>query len=166
MIQNFNQFISEATNGTKTQLSTLDAINEPFSNFINRAQERFNNTTSHIIYLINQMDKAIESIMTEMDDVIVGEPIIDVAPDLHKITVTINTNVPFHDEDMEDDESVGEQLDYRLIDVIDKKEFEDIDGEVQFISNEDGNYPIELRMYVIDSDQLGNLTDALYTFGK
>lgn len=39
MIQKFNQFVNESTNGAQNPLSIHEKINEPFTDFVERAQE-------------------------------------------------------------------------------------------------------------------------------
>lgn len=162
MIQNFNQFINES-NVAQNPLSIHEKINEPFTAFIEKAQERLNNFTEYITYLLNQMDKAIGEVMEDFDYAVVGEPEITVESDLEEIVVHIHTNIPNNDEAWRVDESPAQDLESRLYKWF--KEYENIRTEIYYKPDEDGNCVIELKMYVLDSDNFGDFTDPLKALG-
>ena len=162
MIQNFNQFINES-NGAQNPLSIHEKINEPFAAFIEKAQERLNNFTEHITYLLGQMDKAIGEVMEDFDYAVVGEPEITVASDLEEIEVLIHTNIPNNDEAWEAYESPAQDLETRLNKWF--AEYKNIRTEIYYKPDEDGNCVIALQMYVLDSDIFGDYTDPLKALG-
>ena len=162
MIKNYNQFINES-NGAQNPLSVHENINEPFAAFIEKAQERLNNFTEHITYLLNQMDKAIGEVMEDFDYAVVGEPEITVASDLEEIEVLIHTNIPNNDEAWEAYESPAQDLETRLNKWF--SEYKNIRTDIYYKPDEDGNCVIELKMYVLDSDIFGDFTDPLKAFG-
>ena len=162
MIQKFNQFINES-NGAQNPLSTYEPINEPFTDFIERAQERLNNFTEYITYLLGQMDKAIGEVMEDFDYAVVGEPEITVASDLEEIEVLIHTNIPNNDAVWEADESPAQELETRL-----NKWFANdmsVNVDIYYKPDEDGNCVITLQMYVINEDIFDDFTDPLKAFG-
>ena len=163
MIQKFNQFINES-NGAQNPLSVYEQINEPFTNFIERAQERLDTFTEHITYLLNQMDKAIGDIIEDFDYAVVGEPTFDIASDLEEIEVRFHTNIPNNDEAWKADESPAQDLEARLYKWF--EEYKDIRTEIYYKPDEDGNCIIILQMYVIDSNNFGDFTDALIKMGE
>ena len=164
MIQKFNQFINESTSGAQNPLSVHEKINEPFTDFIEKAQERINNFTEHIAYLLNQMDKAIGEVMENFDYAVVGEPNIVVASDLQEIEVFINTNIPNNDAVWEADESPALDLESRLNSWF--KDYKNIRTEIYYKPNDEGNCVITLQAYIIDSDVFGDFTDALIKMGE
>ena len=163
MIQKFNQFINES-NGAQNPLSIYENINEPFTAFIEKAQERLDNAKEHIAYLINQMDKAIGEVMEDFDYAVVGEPEITVASDLEEIEVLVHTNIPNNDDAWDADESPAQELEARL----DKwfREYKNIRAEIFYKPDEDGNCVIALQMYVLDRDIFGDFTDPLKALGE
>lgn len=163
MIQKFNQFINES-NGAQNPLSVHEKINEPFTAFIEKAQERINNFTEHIAYLLNQMDKAIGEVMEDFDYAVVGEPNIVVASDLQEIEVFINTNIPNNDAVWEANESPALDLESRLNSWF--KDYKNIRTEIYYKPNDEGNCVITLQAYIIDSDVFGDFTDALIKMGE
>ena len=163
MIQKFNQFINES-NGAQNPLSVHENINEPFAAFIEKAQERLNNFTEHITYLLGQMDKAIGEVMEDFDYAVVGEPEITVASDLEEIEVRIHTNIPNNDEAWEAYESPAQDLEARLNKWF--AEYKNIRADIYYKPDEDGNCVIELQMYVINSDNFGDFTEPLIALGS
>ena len=163
MIQKFNQFINESVSGAQNPLSVHEKINEPFAAFIEKAQERLNNFTEHITYLLGQMDKAIGEVMEDFDYAVVGEPEITVASDLEEIEVLIHTNIPNNDEAWEAYESPAQDLETRLYKWF--KDYKNIRTDIYYKPDEDGNCVIELKMYVLDSDIFGDFTDPLKALG-
>lgn len=85
MIHKFNQFVNE--NNRQMTLSVHEQINEPFANFIEQLQERVNMFKIRVAELLNEMDRAIERVSEEFEDLIVGEPEIKVDSDLSIIEV-------------------------------------------------------------------------------
>ena len=163
MIQKFNQFINESASGAQNPLSVHEKINEPFAAFIEKAQERLNNFTEHITYLLGQMDKAIGEVMEDFDYAVVGEPEITVASDLEEIEVRIHTNIPNNDEAWEAYESPAQDLEARLNKWF--AEYKNIRADIYYKPDEDGNCVIELQMYVINEDIFDDFTDPLKDFG-
>lgn len=164
MIQGFEQFINESFNDQRP-LSVHEAINEPFSEFVSTAHERMNTFTSRINELLHDMDVAIETAQEELADVIVGEPIISVDKYLSDISVTFHTNVPNNDEAWAADESPALDLERRLDDLsIDNRN--EVQVEIYYKPDEDGNCIIILRENILDEDNFGEYTDALTKFGE
>jgi hypothetical protein len=164
MIQKFNQFINESASGAQNPLSIYDAINEPFTEFIERAQERLDTFREQITYLLNQMDKAIGDMMEDFDYAVVGEPIFNIASDLEEIEVQFHTNIPNNDEAWKADESPIQDFEHRLYKWF--EECKDIRTEIYYKPDEDGNAIVTLQMYVIDSNNFGSFTDALIKMGE
>ena len=168
MIRNFNQFLKESNN-TTNKLSTHEKINEPYAAFIERAQERLDVFKSKISDLLKEMDMVIEDVVesfTNISNIIVGEPEIEVEDDLSEITVRIHTTVPNDENAWESDESPAQNLEYNINQWFTKSKYKNTNIDIDNKPDEDGNCVIEIRMYVIDSDHFGNYTDALETFGK
>ena len=159
MIQKFEQFINESHAG-----GVFDLLREPVYTFIERAQERMKIFTEKIEEISDEMNKAVDTAMTEFKDEIVGEPIVNVGRDLMEIEVSINTNVP-HYGDADDDEETP-------FDVLEEKvnnwlgDFDGIRAEVSHNPNDEGNCVITLRTYVVEEDNFGDFTDALATLGQ
>lgn len=163
MIKRYNQFINESVSGAQNPLSVHEKINEPFAAFIEKAQERLNNFTEHITYLLGQMDKAIGEVMEDFEYAVVGEPEITVASDLEEIEVFIHTNIPNNDAVWEADESPAQELETRL-----NKWFANdmsVNVDIYYKPDEDGNCVIALQMYVINDDIFDDFTDPLKAFG-
>lgn len=163
MIQKFNQFINEGIQ--KGEVSVYEEINTPYTEFLERAQERLDIFKERIVEIIGRMDKTLETAVTEFDDVIVGEPIIAINYDLGEIDVKINTNVPNNDEAWEADESSALELEKRVSDWLSDYK-QGIRADILSTPNEDGNCVITIRTYVIDEDNFGDFTDALKQMGK
>jgi hypothetical protein len=163
MIQKFNQFINEST-GAQNPMSIHEAINTPFANFAERAQERLDLFLGQIANILDDMDKAIEDVYTELEGSIVGEPIFDIASDLSEVTVLLNTNIPNNDEAWKADESPALDLEQSLFDMFEN--YPKVTSEIYYKPNQDGNCIISLRSYVIDSDNFGDFTDSLAKMGE
>ncbi len=164
MIQGFNQFINESFNDQRP-LSVHESINEPFSEFISNAQERLDTFTSRINKLLHDMDVAIETVQEELADIIVGEPTINVDKYLTDISVTFHTNVPNNDEAWAADESPALDLERRLDDlIIDRRN--EVQVEIYYKPDEDGNCILILRENILDEDNFGDYTDALTKLGE
>lgn len=164
MIQKFNQFINESVSGAQNPLSIHEKINEPFTDFVERAQERFNTFMEHITYLLNQMDKAIGEMMEDFDYALVGEPTFNVDSDLSEIEVLFHTNIPNNDEAWKTDESPAQELESRLYSWF--EDYKNIRTEIYYKPDEDGNCVITLQAYIIDDDNFGEFTDAIKILGS
>ena len=164
MIQKFNQFINESTSGAQNPLSIYDAINTPFTNFAERAQERLDLFLGQIANILDDMDKAIEEVMEDFDYAVVGEPIFNVESDLSEIEVRFHTNIPNNDEAWETDESPAQELESRLYKWFEN--YKNIRTEIYYKPDEDGNCIISLQVYIINSDVFGDFTDALIKMGE
>ncbi len=164
MIQKFNQFINESTSGAQNPLSVHEQINEPFTAFFEKAQERLDNFKEHIAYLLNQMDRAIGEVLEDFDYAVVGEPTFNIASDLEEIEVYFHTNIPNNDEAWEADESPIQDFEHRLYKWF--EEYKNIRTEIYYKPDEDGNAIVTLQMYVINSDNFGDFTDPLIALGS
>ena len=164
MIQKFNQFVNESASGAQNPLSIYDAINTPFTNFAERAQERLDLFLGQIANILDDMDKAIEEVMEDFDYAVVGEPIFNVESDLSEIEVRFHTNIPNNDEAWETDESPAQELESRLYKWFEN--YKNIRTEIYYKPDEDGNCIISLQVYVINSDVFGDFTDALIKMGE
>lgn len=156
MIQKYSSFINE--NHTNS-LSVHEKINEPFTSFIERAQERLDSFKQLIADLLKEMDQAIEEVNESFNNIIVGEPEIEIYRDLSEITVKFHTNIPNNDEAWETDESPAQDLEYKINHWL--RRFKNVRSEIGYKADDEGNCTIELNMYVIDSDNFGEFTDAL-----
>lgn len=161
MIQKYSSFINE--NHTNI-LSVHEKINEPFTDFIERAQERLDSFKQLIAELLKEMDQAIEEVNERFNHIIVGDPEIEIYRDLSEITVKFHTNIPNNDDAWETDESPAQDLEYKLNHWLSR--FKNVRSEIGYKADDEGNCTIELNMYVIDSDNFGDFTEALETFGK
>ena len=163
MIRNFKQFINENFNDQRP-LSIHKEINEPFANFLDNAQIRLNNFTERIGNLLHDMDIAIETAQEELADIIVGEPNIKVDNDLSNITVEFQTNVPNNEAAWEADESPAVELESRLNDLFDSRS--EVHVEINYEPNEEGNCVIDLYIFVLEEENFGDYTDALFKLGE
>lgn len=160
MIKDYKRFINEKPINT---LSVHEEINEPFTAFIERSQERLDSFKQLIAELLKEMDRAIEEVNESFNNIIVGKPEIDIR-DLSEITVKFHTNIPNNDEAWETDESPAQNLEYNLNRWFGR--FKNVRSEIGYKADDEGNCTIELNMYVIDSDNFGEFTDILETLGK
>ena len=156
MIQKFNQFINES-NGAQNPLSVHEKINEPFTAFIERAQERLDNFREHITYLLNQMDKAIGEVLEDFEYAGVSEPTFNIASDLEEIEDQFHTNIPNKESPIQD-------FEHRLYKWF--EEYKDIRAEIYYKADEDGNAIVTLQMYVINSDNFGDFAEPLIALGS
>lgn len=161
MIQKYSSFINE--NHTNS-LSVHEEINEPFTAFIERSQERLDSFKQLIAELLKEMDQSIEEVNESFNNIIVGEPEIEIYRDLSEITVKFHTNIPNNDDAWENDESSAQDLEYKLNHWLGR--FKNVRSEIGYKADDEGNCTIELNMYVIDSDNFGEFTDVLETLGK
>lgn len=161
MIHKFSQFVNE--NRTNA-VSVYDAINEPVDAFIERAKERLEIFIEKTQEVVHEMDKAIETVMDEFSNFVVGKPIITVDDDLSDITVLIHTNAPNNDEAWEAEESPALEIERRL-----SKCLSDINihiADIYYKPDENGNCIIELHTYLVDETHFGEFTDAFAKFGE
>lgn len=164
MIHKFNQFVNESNSG-QNPLSAIEQINKPYSEFIERAEERLDIFKQKIAELLKEMDTAIERVYNEFDDIITGsEPEVNVNYNLSYITAVIHTNIPNNDESWENDDSPAQDLEYRLNSRFGS--LKNVGVSVGHKPDSDGNCVIELDMYVIDDTHFGDYTDALETLGE
>lgn len=159
MIQKFNQFINE-NESRQNPMSIFPAINNPFSEFVERMEERVKTFSGRIFEMVSEMDNAIETILKDFEDVVVGEPVITVNRDLDMVTVEINTSIPNNDEAWAADSSPALDLEKSL-----SRDYNEIDVNMD-IDEKDGNCVIVLRKYMIDTDNFGDYTDIVEKLGE
>lgn len=159
MIRNFKQFINE-NESRQNPMSVFPAINNPFTEFVERMEERVQTFSNRIYEMVSEMDNAIETILKDFEDVVVGEPVITVNSDLDVVTVEINTSIPNNDEAWEADSSPALDLEKSL-----SRDYDDIDIDMD-IEEKDGNCVIVLRKYMIDTDNFGEFTDVVVKLGE
>lgn len=157
MIRNFKQFINE-NESRQNPMSIFPAINNPFSEFVERMEERVKTFSNRIYEMTSEMDNAIETILKDFEDVVVGEPVI--TANLEIITVEIQTSIPNNDEAWEADSSPALDLEKSL-----SRDYNDIDVDMD-IDEKDGNCVIILRKYMIDLDNFGDYTDIVEKLGE
>lgn len=157
MIRNFKQFINE-NESRQNPMSIFPAINNPFSDFVERMEERVKTFSNRIYEMTSEMDNAIETLLKDFEDVVVGEPVITVELDI--ITVEIQTSIPNNDEAWEADSSPALDLEKSL-----SRDYNDIDVSMD-IDEKDGNCVIVLRKYMIDTDNFGDYTDIVEKLGE
>lgn len=157
MIQKFNQFINE-NESRQNPMSIYPAINNPFSEFVERMEERVKTFSNRIYEMTSEMDNAIETILKDFEDVVVGEPVI--TANLGIVIVEIQTSIPNNDEAWAADSSPALNLEKSL-----SRDYNDIDVDMD-IDEKDGNCVIVLRKYMIDTDNFGDYTDVVEKLGE
>lgn len=157
MIRNFKQFINE-NESRQNPMSIFPAINNPFTEFVERMEERVKTFSNRIYEMTSEMDNAIETILKDFEDVVVGEPVITAELDI--ITVEIQTSIPNNDEAWAADSSPALNLEKSL-----SRDYNDIDVDMD-IDEKDGNCVIILRKYMIDTDNFGDYTDIVEKLGE
>lgn len=157
MIRNFKQFINE-NESRQNPMSIFPAINNPFSEFVERMEERVKTFSNRIYEMTSEMDNAIKTILTDFKDVVVGEPVI--SANFEIIIVEIQTSIPNNDEAWEADSSPALDLEKSL-----SRDYNDIDVDMD-IDEKDGNCVIILRKYMIDTDNFGDYTDIVEKLGE
>ena len=165
MIQKFNQFINES-NGAQNPLSHSDKINDAYSAFLTRAEDRFNMMRDRITEILAAMDKAVETAVEEFGDIIVGAPQVTVAYDLSDIEVKFDTTIPNNDEVWKADDSPALELESRLNNLFDVRDAVQITAEIFYKPTDEGNCIIRLQTYVIDSNIFGDFTDTFEKMGE
>jgi hypothetical protein len=157
MIRNFKQFINE-NESRQNPMSIFPAINNPFTEFVERMEERVKTFSNRIYEMTSEMDNAIETILKDFEDVVVGEPVITANLDI--VTVEIQTSIPNNDEAWEADSSPALDLEKSL-----SRDYNDIDVDMD-VDEKDGNCVIVLRKYMIDLDNFGDYTDIVEKLGE
>ena len=165
MIQKFNQFINES-NGAQNPLSHSDKINDAYSAFLTRAEDRFNMMRDKITEILTAVDKAVETTVEEFGDIIVGAPQVTVAYDLSDIEVKFDTTIPNNDEVWKADDSPALELESRLNNLFDVRDAVQITAEIFYKPTDEGNCIIRLQTYVIDSNIFGDFTDTFEKMGE
>lgn len=163
MIQKYKQFINEGVQ--QNELSVYESINVPFTNFLERTQERIDIFKERITEIVRRLDQTLETAVTEFDDVIVGEPIIEVDSDLESIDVKIHTNVSNADEEWEADESRALELEKRIGDWLNDYK-NGIQADIHYKSTDEGNCIIHIRTFVVAEENFGEFTDAIHKMGE
>jgi hypothetical protein len=163
MIRKFNQFINENANRQNLNRA-FQAIDVPVSEFIDRVQERTKIFTERINELANNLDKAVEMVMSYFESSIVGEPIITASKDIYHIDVKINTNIPNTVEAWEADASAAQDLEHDLSKVTHR--YEGVHSSILPDPNEDGNCVINIYSYIVVEDNFGESTAAISKFGE
>lgn len=157
MIRNFKQFINE-NESRQNPMSIFPAINNPFTEFVERMEERVKTFSNRIYEMTSEMDNAIETILKDFEDVVVGEPVITANLDI--VIVEIQTSIPNNDEAWAADSSPALDLEKSL-----SRDYNDIDVDMD-IDEKDGNCVIILRKYMIDLDNFGDYTDIVEKLGE
>ena len=157
MIKRYNQFINE-NESRQNPMSIFPAINNPFTEFVERMEERVQTFSNRIYEMTSEMDNAIKTVLTDFEDVVVGEPVITVSLDI--IIVEIQTSIPNNDEAWAADSSPALDLEKRL-----SRDYNEIDVNMD-IDEKDDKCVIVLRKYMIDSDNFGDYTDIVETLGE
>lgn len=165
MIQKFNQFINES-NGAQNPLSHSDKINDAYSAFLTRAEDRFNMMRDKITEILGAVDKAVQTVVDEFGDIIVGAPQVTVAYDLSDIEVKFDTTIPNNDEVWKADDSPALELESRLNNLFDVRDAVQITAEIFYKPTDEGNCIIRLQTYVIDSNIFGDFTDTFEKMGE
>ena len=165
MIQKFEQFINES-NGAQNPLSHSDKINDAYSAFLTRAEDRFNMMRDKITEILTAVDKAVETTVEEFGDIIVGAPQVTVAYDLSDIEVKFDTTIPNNDEVWKADDSPALELESRLNNLFDVRDAVQITAEIFYKPTDEGNCIIRLQTYVIDSNIFGDFTDTFEKMGE
>lgn len=167
MIHKFNQFINESTSD-QNPLSVHEKINDAYSAFITRAEDRLDVMKYEIAEILATMDKDIERVVEEFKDVIVGEPQIIIENDLSEIEVRLDTSIPNNDEAWEENDSPAQVLENRLDKLFydNKRKAADIYAEIFYKPNADGNCVIRLYTYVIDKSIFKDFTDTFAMLGE
>lgn len=166
MIQKFEQFINESTSGAQNPLSHSDKINDAYSAFLTRAEDRFNMMRDKITEILDAMDKAVQTVVDEFGKIIVGAPQVTVAYDLSDIEVKFDTTIPNNDEVWKADSSPALDLENSLNNLFDARDAVRINTEIYYKPNDEGNCVIVLQTYVIDSNIFGDFTDTFEKMGE
>ena len=166
MIQKFNQFINESVSGAQNPLSHSDKINDAYSAFLTRAEDRFNMMRDKITEILGAVDKAVQTVVDEFGDIIVGAPQVTVAYDLSDIEVKFDTTIPNNDEVWKADDSPALELESRLNNLFDVRDAVQITAEIFYKPTDEGNCIIRLQTYVIDSNIFGDFTDTFEKMGE
>lgn len=163
-IKKFNEFINESvepkTNGV------FEQIQEPFNEFILNMQERAKMVEETIQYRLKNINLAIDRIMEEMADIIVGDPKIKIDSDLESVEVIFDTNFLVSDTKELSEDDPYFVIEAKIEDAIEDLLKKNLRYLVDSKPNQDGNYSFSIESYVIDEDVFGDMTDAIQEFGK
>lgn len=164
-IKKFDEFINESIE-PKTN-SVFEQIQEPFAEFILNMQERAKMVEETIQYRLNNINLAIERIMEDMADIIVGEPKIKVDIDLENVEVFFDTNILASDsKELKDEDDPYFVLESKIEDAIGDLIKKNLRYLVRLKPNQDGNYYFSIESDMIDEDVFGNMAEAIQEFGK
>ena len=164
-IKKFNEFINE--NIEPKANSVFEQIQEPFAEFILNMQERAKMVEETIQYRLKNINLAIERIMEEMADVIVGEPKIKIDSDLENVEVIFDTNLLVPDsKELKDEDDPYFVIESKIEDAIGDLIKKNLRYLVDSKPNQDGNYTFSIESYMIDEDVFGSMTEAIQEFGK
>lgn len=164
-IKKFNEFVNESIE-PKTN-SVFEQIQEPFAEFILNMQERAKMVEETIQYRLNNINLAIERIMEEMADIIVGEPKIKIDIDLESVEVKFDTNLLVPDsKELKDEDDPYFVIESKIEDAIGDLIKKNLQYLVDSIPNQDGNYSFSIESYMIDEDVFGNMAESIQEFGK
>ena len=164
-IKKFNEFINESIE-PKTN-SVFEQIQEPFAEFILNMQERAKMVEETIQYRLNNINLAIERIMEEMADIIVGEPKIKIDIDLENVEVFFDTNILVsNSKELKDENDPYFVIESKIEDAIGDLIKKNLRYLVRLKPNQDGNYYFSIKSYMIDEDVFGNMAESIQEFGK
>ena len=165
VIKKFDEFINENIE-PKTN-SVFEQIQKPFAEFILNMQERAKMVEETIQYRLNNINLAIERIMEEMADIIVGEPKIKIDIDLENVEVFFDTNILVPDsKELKDEDDPYFVIESKIEDAIGDLIKKNLRYLVDSKPNQDGNYYFSIESYMIDEDVFGNMAEAIQEFGK
>lgn len=139
----------------------FNEISKPFNRFFERIDERINTFKEVINDRVLHFQQCVEEIMEDFSNEIVGEPMLVVDSDMREIEVKFHTNIPNSDESVE----LMDELDRNLSSVLNKK-YKNAWVDIENEPDENGNCVIRLQMDIVDSDILGDYTDALRQLGE
>lgn len=164
-IKKFDEFINESIEPKPN--SVFEQIQEPFAEFILNMQERAKMVEETIQYRLNNINLAIERIMEEMADIIVGEPKIKVDIDLENVEVFFDTNILASDsKELKDENDPYFVIESKIEDAIGDLIKKNLRYLVRLKPNQDGNYYFSIESDMIDEDVFGNMAEAIQEFGK
>lgn len=161
MIKNFNEFINESIYQNDNE-NFYDKINAPFNSFLERVQERVDIVKDKITAKIHIINNTIETILEDFENIIVGEPEIDIDSDLYSVNVKIHTNVPYDEED----ESPARNLEDDLYNSFPTDSTYNVFVEVETKPDDNGNCIINIDSYVVMEKYLGIYTDIIKELGE
>lgn len=158
-IPSFKEFNRQKQNNNSSDI--FNEISNPFNRFFERIDERINTFKEVINDRVLHFQQCVEEIMEDFSNEIVGEPMLVVDSDMREIEVKFHTNIPNSDESVE----LMDELDRNLSSVLNKK-YKNAWVDIENEPDENGNCVIRLQMDIVDSDILGDYTDALRQLGE